>query len=222
MLWNKKDLSKKKKVPFDLLLEEVPPIPEFCPVLGIPLKTSCGYSGSDYSPSLDRIIPELGYTKTNVIWVSNLCNRIKSDSHWFDMERVALFYKELIPDLPIPKRAKNIQEVSEELESKRASVLLKNEKLQSELERLNRVGLDRAKATESMSLLELEMRSVLKDNPYKVNWQTSAQVKNYFASGSLGEFVSTLSDEKFARMWKQAVFSIYPNAKINKHSKYRF
>jgi len=34
----------------------------------------------DLSPSLDKIFPKLGYTQDNVVWVSNLVNRIKNNA----------------------------------------------------------------------------------------------------------------------------------------------
>ncbi len=49
------------------------------------------------SPSFDRIIPTRGYTKGNVIIISNRANRIKSDATVEELERVASFYRQLIP-----------------------------------------------------------------------------------------------------------------------------
>lgn len=53
---------------------------EFCPVLGLRL----AYEGDgrvgpkDASPSVDRVIPELGYVPGNVVVISNRANVIKS------------------------------------------------------------------------------------------------------------------------------------------------
>lgn len=55
-------------------------IPEFCPLLGIPFKkTKAGYQYRELVPSIDKIIPELGYVKGNVWIISLRANRIKSD-----------------------------------------------------------------------------------------------------------------------------------------------
>lgn len=66
-------------------------IPSHCPVLGIPLKKSEGFS-SDGSPSLDRIYPNKGYTKDNVRIISWKANRMKSD---MDIEICRLILRDL-------------------------------------------------------------------------------------------------------------------------------
>ena len=70
-------------------------IPSHCPALGIPLRFG---SISDNSPTLDRIIPALGYTKGNVIVVANLTNRIKSSGTPLEVLRVAKFYLNLLKE----------------------------------------------------------------------------------------------------------------------------
>lgn len=52
-------------------------IPPFCPVLGIPLRS--GGERSPGSPSLDRIVPVLGYIEGNVRVISDRANRLKGD-----------------------------------------------------------------------------------------------------------------------------------------------
>ena len=66
-----------KKVDFQITLEDVS-IPEFCPILNIPLVAGAGVL-HDNSPTLDRIIPEKGYIPGNVQVISYRANRIKSD-----------------------------------------------------------------------------------------------------------------------------------------------
>lgn len=65
-------------VPFDLEESDIL-IPEYCPVFGVKLEHSKGQP-SDNSPSLDRIIPELGYVKGNIQVISYLANRMKSSA----------------------------------------------------------------------------------------------------------------------------------------------
>lgn len=57
--------AKTLRIPFNLTIEDIV-IPEICPVLGIPIKVGEKIF-NDYSPSLDRLIPENGYTRTNVV-----------------------------------------------------------------------------------------------------------------------------------------------------------
>lgn len=51
-------------------------IPDQCPVLGIPL------DGRDrnHTPSLDRVIPQRGYTIENICVISFRANRMKGDA----------------------------------------------------------------------------------------------------------------------------------------------
>lgn len=90
-----KNRASAQKLPFSLELEDII-IPNTCPVLGIPLNYAKGAKGGkDNSPSLDRITPSLGYTKENVIIVSNLANRIKTNANLDQIKRVYDFYLEL-------------------------------------------------------------------------------------------------------------------------------
>ena len=72
-------------------------IPEFCPVLGFKMSHSKRNESKDYSPTVDRIIPELGYVRGNIVVVSGRANQIKSNATVDELERVAAFYRQLIP-----------------------------------------------------------------------------------------------------------------------------
>ena len=64
-----------------------------CPVLGI--EFDMGYKSgktNKYAPSLDKIIPELGYVEGNVKIVSIIVNRLKSDANYDDMEKILKYY----------------------------------------------------------------------------------------------------------------------------------
>jgi hypothetical protein len=64
-----------------------------CPVLGV--KFDMGYKlgkTNKYAPSLDKIIPELGYVEGNVKIVSLIVNRLKSDANYDDMEKILKYY----------------------------------------------------------------------------------------------------------------------------------
>ena len=72
--------AKQLNVPFTITRKDII-IPDKCPALGIPIV--CG--GSRYStansPSLDRLIPELGYVPGNVTIISHKANTIKSNAN---------------------------------------------------------------------------------------------------------------------------------------------
>ena len=72
-----KSRAKRDGVPFDIAVEDII-IPEFCPVLGIRLKSNTKYGSKKDSPTLDKIIPELGYVKGNIQVISHLANSMKS------------------------------------------------------------------------------------------------------------------------------------------------
>ena len=56
-----------------------------CPIFGIDME----FDGHrDTSPSLDRVDPTKGYTKDNVLWISYLANRMKSDLSLDELIRV--------------------------------------------------------------------------------------------------------------------------------------
>jgi hypothetical protein len=77
----------KEGIPFDLEPDDVV-IPSHCPVSGVPLDRST----RDASPSLDKIIPELGYVKGNIAIVSWRVNRLKSDATIEELKAIAKFY----------------------------------------------------------------------------------------------------------------------------------
>ena len=59
-------------------------IPEKCPALGIPMQLSGKRSRN--SPSLDRVVPERGYTADNVRVISDHANRLKSDLSFAELK----------------------------------------------------------------------------------------------------------------------------------------
>ena len=85
-----KKRAKASGIPFSLEIEDIV-IPETCPVFGFPLVKNLGGKGpSSLSPSLDRIIPELGYVKGNIQVISYLANKMKSNA---TQEQLSLFAK---------------------------------------------------------------------------------------------------------------------------------
>ena len=95
--------AKQKKVPFDLsaeYLEEIFPKDNLCPVFGLSLEWGGGSdeASRDNSPSLDRIVPELGYVEGNVVWISNRANILKRDATWEELQRVAEWLRSVTPE----------------------------------------------------------------------------------------------------------------------------
>lgn len=90
--------SKKIGVPFDLKKEDVE-IPSVCPVFGVPLEFNVGrgYSGTGFSPSIDRIIPKLGYVKDNIQVISKKANIMKQDA---TPEELRMFAKWVLKTFP--------------------------------------------------------------------------------------------------------------------------
>lgn len=86
--------AKAKGVPFALTAEDVH-VPTHCPVLGIELcaDTNKKAHGPD-SPSLDRLIPELGYVPGNVTVISNRANTLKRDATADELEAVASWVRQ--------------------------------------------------------------------------------------------------------------------------------
>ena len=77
-------------IPFEVTVEDLMPVPLTCPVLGIKLNWyKDGRGGSDESPSIDRLEPEVGYVPGNVSVISQRANRIKNDSDLAELLLVA-------------------------------------------------------------------------------------------------------------------------------------
>lgn len=83
---------KKNNLPFDLEESDIV-IPDSCPVLGI--KIVGGGNQTDCSPSVDRLVPEKGYVKGNIIIISQRANRIRNDATSDELITIGNFYKEL-------------------------------------------------------------------------------------------------------------------------------
>lgn len=81
-------------LPFDLTESDIE-VPETCPVLGIKLVRTPGAKGraNHAAPSLDKVIPELGYIKGNVQVISNRANHLKSDATLEELELVVAYIK---------------------------------------------------------------------------------------------------------------------------------
>jgi len=87
--------SKLYNLPFNIELSDIV-IPEYCPVLGIPIdRTFAGKTPGKrhaQTPSLDRIIPSLGYVKGNIIVISFRTNRLKQNASLQELRQITAFY----------------------------------------------------------------------------------------------------------------------------------
>lgn len=93
MVYAAKARAKKQGVAFDLLPQDIT-MPVMCPVLGVTLELNKTHQ-QDTSPTIDRIIPEKGYVRGNVIVVSARANRIKNNATVEEIQQVADFYRVL-------------------------------------------------------------------------------------------------------------------------------
>ena len=83
-LWvGAKTRAKKQGVPFSITPEDVFKLVrdvEVCPVLGLRFNYENKGGHKDNSPTLDKFIPELGYTKENTYLLSYRANSLKSNA----------------------------------------------------------------------------------------------------------------------------------------------
>lgn len=78
------------QVPFNLEVTDIF-IPAHCPVFGMELKRGEG-KWSEGSPSIDRIVPDLGYVKGNILIVSWKANRFKNNATIIELQQLAAYY----------------------------------------------------------------------------------------------------------------------------------
>lgn len=81
--------AKKKGVTCTLVVADIK-VPDVCPVFGTPLV----YGDHKNTPSIDRIIPSIGYTKENICVISNRANMLKGDATSEELFRVAEWLRE--------------------------------------------------------------------------------------------------------------------------------
>lgn len=107
MIGNARQRASRAGVPFSITAADIT-IPTHCPVLGIPLVRRMGRQGGcDSSPSLDRLVPELGYTPDNIIVLSKRANRLKNDATLDEVERIADWLARHVAPAPGPRKRKN-------------------------------------------------------------------------------------------------------------------
>lgn len=88
MLYSAKHRAKTKSVPFEIGVADII-IPELCPILKTPLDKS---GGQETYPSLDRIVPKLGYVPGNVWVISTKANSMKWDATYAELLAFARYW----------------------------------------------------------------------------------------------------------------------------------
>lgn len=86
-------------VPFAITVADIS-IPERCPILGINLEVGDGRQHAS-SPSIDRLVPSLGYVPGNIHVISLRANRMKYDASIDDV-RSLLTWMEKAMLMPVP------------------------------------------------------------------------------------------------------------------------
>ena len=89
LFYASKKRAKDLEINFDLELKDIK-IPRKCPILKIPIFPDRSKSKIN-SPSIDRIIPELGYTKGNIQIISWRANWLKNNATFFELEKLYEF-----------------------------------------------------------------------------------------------------------------------------------
>ena len=88
-----KHRAKKQGLPFNIKPQDIK-IPEVCPLLGIPIVQRKGSGTNHGSPSLDRVIPSLGYVVGNIRVISAKANVMKNDASLQEVELLVKNWKE--------------------------------------------------------------------------------------------------------------------------------
>lgn len=91
-----KHRAKTKNLPFNISLDYLLLLnSDVCPIFNTELLWAQKRKKNDPDcPSLDRIIPKLGYVKGNVAFISFRANNIKSDANCEELEKVLNWLKQ--------------------------------------------------------------------------------------------------------------------------------
>ena len=98
MYCHAKKRAEDRNLPFNIIKQDIAdawPKDDYCPALRIALRIRRGNTGpTDNSPSLDRVIPHLGYVKGNIAVVSRLANQIMSSARRSEVIKVGKWFDE--------------------------------------------------------------------------------------------------------------------------------
>lgn len=92
--------ANRDNIPFEISVDDIISIfteGNECPVLGIPMYFNFGGKGpADNSPSLDRLIPELGYVPGNIAIISYRANMLKRGASLKELRAIVLWMEKQI------------------------------------------------------------------------------------------------------------------------------
>lgn len=93
-LWyGARNRARRKNIPFSITVEDII-IPQHCPVLGMTLVSNISKGRTyDNSPTIDRIIPNIGYIPSNIRVISHKANSIKGSSTLDELRAVLQYMK---------------------------------------------------------------------------------------------------------------------------------
>jgi hypothetical protein len=97
--------ARKQNVPFTITEGDIT-IPAHCPVLGLELVRGVGQAGPA-SPSLDKIVPALGYVRGNIQVISNRANILKRDATLEEIEALADWMRRQVAPASTSRRKAN-------------------------------------------------------------------------------------------------------------------
>lgn len=84
-----RERAREKNLPFKISVNDII-IPEYCPIFGTELIKDLNKASPSHSPSLDRIIPHLGYIPENIWVISLRANKIKNDASLEELRLILL------------------------------------------------------------------------------------------------------------------------------------
>lgn len=87
-----KKRCKDRNLPFDITLADLV-VPDICPVLKKPIIPASIGGVNPMMPSVDRHVPEEGYTKENIVIMSHRANSLKSNATFEEIEALYLYLK---------------------------------------------------------------------------------------------------------------------------------
>lgn len=99
MLQSARQRAKQKGLPFSITEDDFD-LPDLCPVLGSKLEYG-NRQRHDNSPSIDRIIPALGYVPGNIAIMSHRANWMKTNASIKEVEKLLAWMKSNIPTLEV-------------------------------------------------------------------------------------------------------------------------
>ena len=90
--------SQRLELPFDLTTDYISsiwPADDCCPILKTQFEIASKGSNRNTSASIDRVVPDKGYTRGNVVIISMLANRIKNNATAEQVQAVGNYFADL-------------------------------------------------------------------------------------------------------------------------------